>query len=347
MTLLLVSPKSFPGVVAALRNLSAVIGAADFKYLEDVVYRKPRFKSGSVQRGYSKIQKNLRLLDLHTFAEYGENIVLGGWSGLHEFLIQRLNKAGIRPSLMWCSTLGQAEMTRTEIYSLLKVLEYLKERKIRYLLLHKRLEVLKDLFGYLGDLGCAVDLPHTINLERVIRSESSELEGRNADLFLPLRFGKNVVTQLAAAKLSRSVFTLHSNVDVDWFRKISSEMGLKMFFHPWLKEKEYWRLLSGMDISLQVTHTESFNYAVCERMCLGLPVLATQNIWLLSEDDLLKKYLCVEAPDTPRAIAEKIDAILDDEALRKDLGARCRERIEAVAEKSNRIAREKIEEIFG
>jgi glycosyltransferase involved in cell wall biosynthesis len=346
MGLLLISPRSFPGVAAALRNLSAVVGTADFMYLEDIIYRGPRFGSDVIQRGYRKMQRNLRLLDLRAFSEYGDNVVLGGWLGLYESLIRDLNRLGVRPSLMWCSTLGQSEMTRTEVYSLLKVLRYVKERKIRYLLLHKRLEVFKELFGHIGDMGCAVCLPHTIDLERVAHSERSELIGRNADLFVPLRFGKNVLTQMAAAKLSKHEFTLHSNVDVDWLREISCEMGLKTVFHPWLEEKEYWRLLSGMDISLQVTHTESFNYAVCERMCLGLPVLATYNIWLLSGDDLLRKYLCVEAPDTPRAIAEKIDGILGDEPLRTELGARCRERIEAVAAESNQIAREKVREIF-
>ncbi len=346
MALLLVSPKSFPGVVAALKNLSAVVGTADFRYLEDVVYRGPRFGNELVRRGYRKIQRELQFLDFSVFLGYGDNVVLGGWLNLYEPLIRELNRRGMRPSLMWCSTLGQAEMTRTEVYSLLKVLGYLKEKKIRYLLLHKRLEVFRELFGTLGDLGCAVNLPHTIDLERVTGSGRSEFEGRNADLFVPLRFGKNVLTQLAAAKLCKNGCTLHCNVDVDWLRDISCEMGLEMSFHPWLEEKDYWRLLSGMDLSLQVTHTESFNYAVCERMCLGLPVLATHNIWLLSDDDLLRKYLCVEAPDTPRAIAQKIDVILGDELLRKELGARCRERIKTVAEESNRTAREKISEIF-
>lgn len=340
MRLLLLAPKAFPGVTSALRNLAGVVPGLDLRHIEDVAYYRPRFGSGILGKGYRKLQRTLRTLGVEKVKEYGDNIVLGGWSPLYEILLEKLSKYGVRPSLMWCSSLGQAEMTRTEVRSFVQVLGHLKQKRIRHLLLHRRL------FCFFGDVEGAVYLPYAIDLRRTRVTQNRAFEGLNVDLFCPFRYGKNILNQLLAAKLAKSSFTLHINLQVDWLRSVLSEIELDAVVHPWLEEERYWNFLVGMDLSLQVTHTESFNYAVCERMCLGIPVLTTHNIWLVSEDDFLRSHLCVEAPDTPQAIAAKVDRILGSSSLREEVGERCRERIETVAEENNRVAKTTIDSLF-
>ncbi|MEO0142035.1 MAG: hypothetical protein ABIL15_01605, partial [candidate division WOR-3 bacterium] len=92
--------------------------------------------------------------------------------------------------------------------------------------------------------------------------------------------------------------------------------------------------------SLQVTFTESFSYAVCERMCLSVPTITSYDIDLISEDRFLSKYLCVEGLDTPTQIAERLKKIVGDDKLREELSIRCRERINKIAQENNRIVKE-------
>jgi glycosyltransferase involved in cell wall biosynthesis len=97
-----------------------------------------------------------------------------------------------------------------------------------------------------------------------------------------------------------------------------------------------------MDFSLQVTMGESFNYAVCERMAMGVPVLTTEDIYLVADDRKLRKYLCVHASDTPRAIADSIARIVNDAELKKEIGKHCMEVIAKIARKNNECVRNTI-----
>ncbi|MBA7542422.1 hypothetical protein ES705_34743 [subsurface metagenome] len=139
---------------------------------------------------------------------------------------------------------------------------------------------------------------------------------------------------------------LHINFDTEQFHGIIESISSQIVKHRWLPIEEYYSLISAMDISLQVTIGESFNYAVCERMALKVPVLTTPDIYLVSEDPFLAKYLCVSAPDTPSEISKAVKRIINSKNLRKEIGERCGERISEVAKYNNKIAIDQIRTLF-
>lgn len=340
MKLLLVSPHKAHGIESALQNLSVVSGA-EFKYFEDIIYYSPVFKNQILKKGYRKIQREIGSLNLNTLKGFSNNIILGGWDYPYNILTDKLNEIGIYPSVMWCSTIGQAEMTSTEIARFVELLQYIKAGKVRFLLLHR------GLYETLNYINNVVFLPHTIDITRVKTTAPKKFEGLNADLFCSYRYGKNVITQILAGKLARTRPTIHINFNSPELQQIIQILNIKdVVSHSWIDDSEYWNFLAGMTLSLQVTHTESFNYAVCERMIIGIPALVTHNIWLVSEEPYLKQHLCVDSPDNPLDIANKIDLILTNKTLYKELGEKCKERVKKIAQNDNSIALEMINKYF-
>ena len=242
---------------------------------------------------------------------------------------------------MWCSTLGQMESTPHEMRLFMRLVELLKRGNIKCLFLPRRLF---DLAGYIAEE--AELLPYSIDLAPYQQIEKSDIPGFNVDLFCRPRAGKNILNQIAAFKMAEINGILHTNFATKQFCGIIEGIGSSIVQHEWIPAGDYLKFVAGMNLSLQVTIGESFNYAVCERMCLGVPVLTTRDIYIVSEDRFLAKYLCIDAPDTPSVIARVIRRIARDHKLALDIAQRSRSRIAEVAEFNNNIVLEQIQKHF-
>jgi glycosyltransferase involved in cell wall biosynthesis len=342
--LLLTAPRECPGPLTALRNIKAVLADkldCDLFVLEDLIF-PIKVSDKSLQKQLIRVQRRLKIVTLDKLLPYGDNIIFASFEPIIVHLITELAKKGIRPSVMWCSTLSQAELVLPEI-GLLKILfDLLQAGKIKHLMAHRRIF---ESYGYF--IKKAVLFPHPIDLQIFEPVKKQQLEGSNLDLFCRPRLGKNILTQILGFKMAEIDAKLHINFDLGKLGKIVEAIGVKPIVHHWLPELDYYGLIAGMDLSLQVTFGESFNYAVAERMALRVPVLATFNIYLLAEDQFLSKYLCVSAIDTPKAIAQAIKQIVKEKNLRGELAHCCRERIEAVSRQNNQIVRDVAVSLFG
>ncbi|MDH5185710.1 MAG: hypothetical protein OEW70_01445 [candidate division WOR-3 bacterium] len=342
--LLLTAPRGAPGPMTALRNIKGILTDKmdiDFFSLEDLVF-PIKVANKSLLRQLIRVQNRLKMVTLDRLLPYGDNIIFASFEPLIAHLIRQLSKKGIRPSVMWCSTLSQAEMVPSEV-SLLKILiDLLNTGKIKYLMAHRRIF---ESLGYF--IRQAVFFPHPIDLKIFDPVKRQKLDGINLDLFCSPRPGKNILTQALAFKMTEQNAKLHINFKLGKFREIVEEIGPKIVVHSWLPELDYYGFISGMDLSLQVTFGESFNYAVAERMVLSVPVLTTFDIYMVAEDPFLNQYLCVNAIDTPKVIAASIKRILNDKNLRDDLAKRCRERIEEVSLKNNQVVCDVVQSLYG
>jgi len=342
--LLLTAPRECPGPLAALRNIKSVLADkmdVDFFVLEDLVF-PIKVPNKSLQKQLIRVQNRLKMITLDRLLPYGDNIIFAPFSPLIAHLVKELSKKGVRPSVMWCSTLSQAEMTQGEVEMLTILLNLLNAGKVKYLMAPHRIS---ESYGYFTKQ--AVLFPYLINLKIFDPIKKQKLDGINLDLFCRPRFGKNILTQILSFKMTELDAKLHINFDLGRFRKIVEQIGVKPIIHHWLPELDYYGLITGMDMSLQVTFGESFNYAVAERMALSVPVLSTFDIYLLEEDSFLNKYLCINAVDTPKVIAVSIKRILTDKNLRDELAKRCRERIEEVSRKNNQVVCDVATSLFG
>ncbi len=332
--LLLTTPRECPGPLTALRHIKAILANkldCDLSVLEDLVFPL-RASNKSLQKQLIRIQRRLKMVVLDRLLSYGDNVIFASFDPLIAHLIEELTKKGIRPSVMWCSTLSQAELVPQEIDLLKILIDLLNKGKIKHLMTPRRIF---ESYGYF--IKKAIFFPYPIDLRIFEPVKKQQLEGINLDLFCRPRLGKNILAQILGFKMAELDAKLHINFDLRKLRKIVESIGVKPIVHHWLPELDYYGLIAGMDLSLQVTFGESFNYAVAERMALSVPVLATFNIYLLAEDQFLNKYLCIDAIDTPKAIAAAIKRIITEKNLREELAKRCRERIEIVSCQNNQI----------
>jgi hypothetical protein len=342
--LLLTAHRTCPGPMSALRNIKAVLEDKmdiDVFAIEDLVF-PIKGPNKVIQRQLGRVQNRLKMITLERLLPYGDNIIFAGFGPLTSRVLTGLSKKGIQPSVMWCSTLNQAEITHGEVEMLTILINLLNSGKIKHLMAHRRIF---ESYGYF--LKQAVFFPHPIDLKIFDAAKKQKLDGINLDLFCSPRLGKNILTQALACKISGLDVNLHINFDIGRYKQIIQSIGQKIVVHSWLPKNEYYGLISGMDMSLQVTFGESFNYAVAERMALSVPVLTTFDIYMVADDPFLNQYLCVNAIDTPKVIGASIKRILSDKKLRDELAKICRERIEQISLKNNQIVCDTLLSLFG
>lgn len=341
--LLLSAPIGCPGALSALRNHEAVLKSSidvDFVPLEPLIF--PHFKDFTKFRNfYFRISRRIKVVSIDKIIPYENNIIFASFGPIYETVIKKLNKKGIRPSFIWCSSLGQLELTPGERKTFKHLIDFFKQGRIKNLLLHRRL------YNSIGRfISGTTYFPHSIDLLSYKNVMKKEIPGTNIDLFCKPRLGKNILNQVLAFKIAEVDGFLHINFDVGKFHGIIKTISSQIVKHKWLPIEDYYSLISSMTISLQVTIGESFNYAVCERMALKVPPLTTSDIYLVSEDSFLAKYLCVSAADTPLEIAKPIRKIVNDQKLRAELAEKCKERISEVAKVNNKIVIDQFNTIF-
>jgi glycosyltransferase involved in cell wall biosynthesis len=341
--LLLSAPLACPGAISALRNHAAVLKPyfdTSLVPLEHLVFHQ--YGSHKSHRNFAyRVLKKIRAISVKKMLPYGDNIIFAGFGPIFDTIIRVLNKKGIRPSFIWCSTLGQLELTPGERKTFVRITNFLRQGRIRHLFLHRRLY---------ESLGCFIQgvtfFPHTIDLKPYDNIKKKQLLGVNVDLFCRPRYGKNILNQILAFEMLNMSGNIHINFDTKKFCDIIEMITSKCITHAWMAIDDYYSFITAMDLSLQVTIGESFNYAVCERMAMGVPVLTTHDIYMIADDAMLAKYLCVSASDTPAEISKAMRFIINNPKLRQELSEISKKRIKQVAIENNEIVIEQLSKIF-
>ncbi len=344
MKILLSCSNDHPGVKTHLLQLKNVtLPRTVFYPIEELISIYPDYKRvRSKIPGVKGVLKRLSILKLSTkLKSFGDNVILGSWKPYYSKIIEALNKLHIKPSILWTSTLGQSEMTwMIELEPLNEILELLKKGAIRYLFVPEKT------YQSLSHIDNVKYFPHPVYLLAPLDYEEEELEDNNIDLFIKVRPGKNALQQMIAQRFAKTKFHLHTNIQEKIILDIAKKLNLSFIHHSWLPKKKYFGLIKNMDLSLQVTWTESFNYAVCERLLLAVPTLVSSEIFLINNDEFLKKYLVVETPDSPLAIAEKIDFLFSNKNLKNEIAERGKEQVEKIAQRYNKEIKDQLEKLF-
>lgn len=251
-------------------------------------------------------------------------IVLGGWHFSYLPIIRKLKRKNKKVGIYWTSSIGQSEMTEKyiEIHYLNKLLAFLQEKIIDFIIVPERT------YEALGNIEKIFPLPHTFNLSKIKFLRKKDVI-KKADIFLPVRHGKNILCQFIGVHLADSKIEIYTNVKNKELLRFLKSLNIAYIYKDWIPSYEkYLRFISSMGFSLQVTYTETFNYAVAERMAMGIPVFVSGNIFLITHDKFLKKYLCVEAPDSPLEISRKIRFLIENKSLYEEVNLYIREALE-------------------
>jgi glycosyltransferase involved in cell wall biosynthesis len=345
MGILLTCSNEHPGVRTHLLRLKNILlSEAAFESIENLIYFLPDYRKmgRNAPRIRGLLRRMAKLKISRKMLDYGDNIIIGSWKPYYRQIIDQLNKRGVKPSILWCSTLGQTEMTwMIELVPFNAILDMLGRGKIKHLFVPERT------FESISHVKNVKYLPHPIDMSISWKATNGiELNGNNIDLFLQARPGKNVLQQMIAQRFAHARYTLHTNIKNHEIIEVAKKLKLSFTQHDWLPENHYYDLISKMDLSLQVTWTESFNYAVCERFLLGVPALVSRELFWVSREKLLKKYLVVEDCDSPREIAKRIDFLLNNRNLHGQIISKAREILGIMAKEYNRIILEQVRDCF-
>ncbi len=278
---------------------------------------------------FSKIYKVLQIpLPLPSNLKEFDIIIFGGWHILYLSIIRYLKRKNKKVGIYWTSSIGQSEMTEKhiEIHYLNHLLNLLKENIIDFLIVPERT------YEALGKLEKVVLLPHTFDISQINFFNRKNID-KKADIFLSPRYGKNILSQFIGTHLADPDIKIYTNIDNIKIRKFLEVLGVPYIYKGWIDSyQKYLEFISSMGFSLQITYTETFNYAVAERMAMGIPVFVSGNIFLITHDKFLKKYLCVEAPDSPLEISKKIEFLLRNISLYQEINIHIRESLEKFLE---------------
>lgn len=91
-------------------------------------------------------------------------------------------------------------------------------------------------------------------------------------------------------------------------RALFEKSGHNLVEHSWLTHEQFLRLISQMDLSLQVSFTESFNIVTADTISQYIPVVVSPDIdWVPA--------ICHADPNDAEDIIKKIETVLDHRSM--------------------------------
>lgn len=269
----------------------------------------------------SKTCDGTKLIDERDPISISDPIILGGWSKTYQHIVQQ-HKAPV--AVYWCSTIGQTELSQVEVPMLSDVLDHPKISRL--FMSHwagaqwaKRSGVKK--FSKVRWLPCTVSKDLFLNPETF-----SYVGGEfRVDLSVPVHPRKNILNQVLACQ----------GIGIPYVHELPHEYsGFKQYVkeRPWEDRQKYRQHITSCHAGLQVSWTESFNYAFAERLLIGLPTVTdmqtlSNHMPGRSKDAVERdakrgewmRWFNVRNPDNVGEIAEKLSYIKNDypEALRQ------------------------------
>lgn len=253
-------------------------------------------------------------------------ILTGGWSPAYAALIDGLEGTPTRFGVLWTSSGGQTDISG-EIPKLAEVLAH--PRISHYFFSSPGLADAFQSVGY-----PARHLPLVLNLpgqpgQDVEHQRPSELlpSVPVLSLFHPLPEArrKNVLNTLLALPGLPMPYHLQLNgLSADpAYRGLLEALKIPFDDRGWMPAADYARAIAAVDLGLQASFAESYNYVAAEHLARGVPVLVSRMVPVarLLPDDL-RAALTVDDADDAAALRARIAALLSDRAGLRVMGAR-------------------------
>ena len=132
------------------------------------------------------------------------------------------------------------------------------------------------------------------------------------------------------------------------YRALLDALRLDYEDRGWMERRVYEETLSSVDLGLQLSFAESFDYVAAEHLVRGVPVLGSRMLPVLRAlTPETRRALVVDEADEVGAIREALQSLLDAPERCVALGARARAELLAANETSQKRAREVLCAIAG
>lgn len=151
---------------------------------------------------------------------------------------------------------------------------------------------------------------------------------------------KNLSNQLLACSMVEDL-ELHINglSQNPEFARLMKDLKVQTIDHGWMEKSQYTSVIREMDLGLQVTFAETFNYVVVEHFVQGIPVVCSHMIPVAAWDKRLDPLL-VNRADSPEDIAQTIKRVYAD---RENLSSLVRQSVKDLAIRNNAALKERLQ----
>jgi len=307
---LFISPKEYPGTTAAMQHFIATEMAehSDEISPETVADRKA--------------------------------IILGAWHPIYYEACKKLKKKNVETWLYWTSSVGQTDFSNggIEISYLYMIRDLVRSGMIDRLLCGNR-EV-ENMLKLMVDPEKVSLLPYCFDWDKIREHYNEDIfEGdRWVDLYCPSDVRKNILPQIHASKLADA--RVHFSGVKDKYLDFADLVGAKHTIMGWMDRNVYYRSVQTMNLGLQVTFAETFDYSAAEHFALARPCLYSPVIGQWIKNKTMRKYLMVPDCDSPLTIAKYMNRVLDmSKDDKQDLNKACEEFMHKEALKRNKNGR--------
>lgn len=264
-------------------------------------------------------------------------VIFGGWHGVYEPLVDAARAAGAEIGVLWTSSAAQTDFSAETV----TLASLLRDRRVT------RFFAASDaLVGALGAAGRPSHvLPHPFSIAAT-PPVAAKPKGMVPVVSL---FGapnelrrKNALTCLLALANFDVPYVLRLNglSERAEYRTFLDELKIPFEDRGWLDADDYARALDEVDVGLQVSLAESFNYVVAEHFARAVPVVVSRSVPVAHGlPERVVRLLVVADPDDPGEIREKLRVLLTDREARREAGRAVREHIERVSARNAEAVR--------
>lgn len=281
----------------------------------------------------------------HLAGESPRAVILGSWHPIYEPLIDAARDTGAEIAILWTSSAVQTDIGG-ETAALVRLLD---DRRIARFFASG--EEMARLLAASGRPSHVLPAPLSIG-PRQRRVERADSPTPIVSFFCSpneLR-RKNALASVVALASLDVPYLLHANglAGCAEYRLLLERMRVPYRDLAWMDEDGYARALDAIDVGLQVSLAEGFDYVVAEHFARATPVVVSASVpcahGLPRE---IASLLVVANSDSPEEIRSRLRRLLADPEARRAAGRAVREHIESLAARHADEARRGLAEAFG
>ena len=280
-----------------------------------------------------------RGVDIKFFALYLREqtpslVIFGGWHPVYDALIKSLPRSS-RVAVYWTSSPAQTD-TSSEAQ---KLADVLRNKRIDKVLFSSR-----EFAMAINSSREGLYLPVTMSGEDA-RQETFDDEGlfKISLFFSSAEYRrKNLLNSLIATSLLKKKYILYLNRSsrLPGYGAIARKLGVNYTDFGWMRAEKYQNVLSTVDLGLQVSLSESYNYVAAEHFLRGKPVIVSRAVPVVDDfSPALKKRLIVDDFDNPFEIKEKILFFMNNPQEKKRIGNLAYQEFSAINKSNIRMAK--------
>ena len=295
----------FPGTNRQLRELSQTVGLSRHFSLTD-----------GVQRTREIIFYRDLLVDAQPSL-----VIFGSWTPAYDWLLEELSLLDSQSAVLWTSSPGQVDISA----EMGKLANIIQDTRIDFRLFAS------SSFGipfsrYLR--GCYI-LPHTLNISEGIQRPNISGHIKNGPTIISLFCSpneyrrKNILNALLALTRIKGDFLLYVNglTSTPAYKTLLDTLKIPYKDFGWMDAKDYQNIFDQIDVGLQLSFSESFNYVVADHLLKGIPIITSEAIPIMHGiPSILKELLVVRNEDDPQEIQEKLQFLIDYPSARFTAG---------------------------